>query len=131
MLDNNNVWTKGANQIELVDAGKNLQKSKLTASYITMPFIPYVAFKENKAINYIGFGGYVGYRLNSHSKTKDSQNNKDKEFNNFYLNNFRYCLTAVLGINNFPDLFVNADLNELFQTSKGPKVSAISFGVRF
>jgi hypothetical protein len=96
-----------------------------------VPFIPYIAFKKGKAFEYIGVGGYVGYRLNSHSKVKYSGGGKDKEFNNFYLNDFRYGLTAQLGINNFPDLFFNYDFNDLFQNGRGPKVNAVSFGIKF
>ncbi len=132
MLDNNNVWIKGANEVELLPSSKNLKKSKLTVSYIDVPFVPYLAFKKGKFIDYIGFGGYVGYRLGSHTKTKTSDGGKkDHEYNNFYLNDFRYGLTFQLGMHNFPDLFVNYDLNPLFKSSKGPDLQGLSFGIRF
>jgi hypothetical protein len=131
MLEKNSVWVKGPSQIEIVPSKESLKKSKLTVSYIEMPLVPYIAFKKGKFIEYFGFGGYASYRMNSHSKTKNSENNKkQKEFNNFYLNDFRYGLTAQLGINNFANLFVNYDLNYLFKENKGPNVSGISFGLR-
>ena len=81
-----------------------------------MPLIPYIAFKKGNFVEYIGAGGYLGYRLGSHSKTKtEDGGKKEKEFNNFYLNNFKYGLTFQLGLHNLPDIFVNYDLNPLFK----------------
>jgi Outer membrane protein beta-barrel domain len=131
MLDNNNVWTKGPTNVLLVPSPIGLKKSKLTVSYIDVPLIPYIAFKKGKFIEYIGAGGYVGYRMGSHTKTKaENGRKKDHVTNNFYLNDFRYGLTFQLGLNNFPDLFVNYDLNPLFKNNKGPGVSGLSFGIR-
>jgi hypothetical protein len=131
MLDNSNVWTKGPNNIELLPSPVALKKSKLTVSYIDVPLIPYIAFKKGKFINYLGAGGYVGYRMGSHTKTKEENGRKkDHVNNNFYLNDFRYGLTFQVGINNFPDLFVNYDLNPLFKDNKGPGVNGLSFGIR-
>ena len=73
----------------------------------------------------------MGYRMGSHSKTKSTDRGKKyHEYNNFYLNDFRYGLTLQMGINNFANLFVNYDLNEMFKENKGPKLNGISFGVR-
>ncbi len=132
MLENNNsVWVKGPSQVEIVPSPTSLKKSKLTVSYIDLPITPYVAFKEGKFIEHLGFGGYIGYRMGSHSKTKaNNRGKKDQEYNNFYLNDFRYGLNLQLGLNNFADLFVNYDLNELFKTNKGPKLNGLSFGIR-
>lgn len=125
------LFTKGTNNVELTTSNKDLKKSKLTASYITLPLIPYLSFKKGSGIEYLGFGPYLGYRLGAHSKTKtDSGGKKDKESNSFYLENFRYGLTLQLGLNNLPDLFFNYDLNKLFQAEKGPKLNGFSFGIR-
>jgi hypothetical protein len=132
MLENSNsVWVKGPTQVEILPTATSLKKSKLTVSYIDVPITPYIAFKKGKFIEHFGFGGYVGYKMGSHSKTKaNNKGRKEKEFNNFYLNDFRYGLNLQLGLHNFADLFVNYDLNELFKTNKGPKVNGISFGIR-
>jgi hypothetical protein len=132
MLENNNsIWTKGPSQVEIIPSATSLKKSKLTVSYVDVPLIPYLAFKDGKFIEYFGFGGYVGYRMGSHSKTKSTDRGKKyHEYNNFYLNDFRYGLTLQMGINNFANLFVNYDLNEMFKENKGPKLNGISFGVR-
>lgn len=132
MLENSNsVWVKGPSRVEIQPSAISLKKSKLTVSYVDVPITPYLAFKKGKFIEHFGLGGYVGYRMGAHSKTKgNNKGKKEQEYNNFYLNDFRYGLNLQLGLNNFADLFVNYDLNELFKENKGPKVNGISFGIR-
>jgi hypothetical protein len=121
----------------------NHKKSKLTASYVTASFVPVLDFNDHSRKprmwdGYgnsfrIGIGPYVGYRISSRSKlvyTEDGNREKEKERNNFYLNNFRYGARLQLGFRN-TDLFFNYDLNELFAEGKGPKLNAFSFGVIF
>lgn len=125
-------------------------KSKLSASFINVSVVPLLDFGySERTHNYwrfpdgdieidfrrkyglrIGFGGYAGYRLGSHSKQVYSLNGdreKDRETSNFFINNIRYGLRAQLGAGRV-DLFANYDLNELFSDNKGPKLNAFSFG---
>jgi hypothetical protein len=108
-----------------------LCRNKLTVANINIPVMPYVAFKKGSTITYIAAGGYVGYRLDSYTKTKEDDSGK-KQWNHssFFLNNVRYGLAFELGLKDFPDLFVNYDMNNLFQDGKGPKVGGLSFGIR-
>ncbi len=122
----------------------NFIKSKLTASYINASFIPMLDFggrgKKSRmwhayGSNFrIGAGPYAGYRVGSHSKLvyKDDGREKDKDRNNYYLNNFRYGIRAQIGIRS-TDIFFNYDLNDLFSTGKPntPKLNAFSFGFIF
>lgn len=117
-------------------------KSKLTASYVTATLIPVIDFSDNsrKARIWdgygntfrIGFGPYVGYRIESHSKLvyKDDGKEKEKEHDSFYLNNIRYGLRLQMGYR-AADFFFNYDLNDLFVEGKGPQLNAFSFGVIF
>ena len=108
----------------------NLSKSKLTASFVNFSIMPVVYF-SNSPVSYIGVGAYGGYRLNSYTKTKEaSGGSKDHITAGFYLNNFRYGASFEVGLRNFPDFFVNYDLNQVFRTNSGPQVNAISFGIR-
>ncbi len=137
MFENNRYIDKGANAIEFKDyVDKNgqpvdLSRNKLTIAYINVPFMPYVAFGKKSTVTYVGLGGYVGYRLDSYTKTKE-ENSGEKRWNHssFYLNNLRYGLAFELGLKDFPDLFLNYDLTNLFQDGRGPKVGGISFGIR-
>ena len=136
MLENNTYFVKGNDNVGFSDyqnAGKQvvLSRNKLTIANINIPVMPYIAFKKASTITYIAAGGYVGYRLDSYTKTKEDDGGK-KEWNHssFFLNNVRYGLAFELGLKNFPDLFVNYDLSNLFQDGRGPKVGGLSFGIR-
>jgi hypothetical protein len=119
------------------------KKSKLSASFVTASLVPVIDFGghgeksrvwDDDADSFrFGVGPYVGYRISSHTKVvyvEDGGREKDKERDNFYLNNFRYGLRFQIGYRS-TDLFFNYDLNELFAAGKGPKLNAFSFGVTF
>ena len=140
MFENNNFIVKGTDKVEFQsypDNSKNpvvpveLCRNKLTIANVNIPVMPYVAFKKGSTITYIAAGGYVGYRLDSYTKTKEEDSGK-KQWNHssFFLNNVRYGLAFELGLKDFPDLFVNYDMNNLFQDGRGPKVGGLSFGIR-
>lgn len=50
------VFTKGTNNVQLVTSTKDLKKSKLTASYLTIPIIPYLSFKKGVLLSILGLG---------------------------------------------------------------------------
>ena len=128
-------------------------KSKLTATYINIVAVPMIDFsyKSGRVDNKdetgnvvsrrwirkthdgfrFGVGPYVGYRIDSYSKAvfEDADDNKikDREHDNFYLNNLRYGLRAQIGFDDV-DLFFQYDMNELFSKGRGPKLNALSFG---
>jgi hypothetical protein len=126
------------------------QKSKLTATYINVQAVPMFDFSrgrqkvksiESGAVRVkkysrqgfrFGLGGYAGYRIASHSKfvyKENGNNDKDKEKDNFYLENFRYGLRAQVGWKGM-ELFGTYDLNEVFSSKAGnPALNAISFGI--
>ena len=151
-LENNDiVITKGPEMVEFnpLPSEFNGKKSKLTASYFNVSFVPMIDFSGNKRKvkslesgsfkieNYkkrgfrFGVGVYGGYRLGSHSKIKyrqDGSTEKDKEHNSFYLQNWRYGVRARMAIRSL-DVFFNYDLNDLFSEGRGPEVNAFSFGI--
>jgi hypothetical protein len=125
------------------DADVSFIKSKLTVSYIHASLVPMIDVgghnrkarfwdSHNSSFRF-GVGPYAGYRIGSHTKQvykEDGDREKDKDRDNFYLNNFRYGVRMQLGIRS-ADFFFNYDLNELFATNRGPKLNAFSFGVIF
>ncbi len=107
-----------------------LDKTKLTASYVTIPLM--MMFKKDKFR--FGFGGYAAYRLGSHTKVKfkdeDNDWTKDKDYGNFNLTNFRYGLQTEIGVKGLT-LFGKYDLNSLFTNNSGmPELNAFAFGIR-
>jgi Outer membrane protein beta-barrel domain len=134
--DQSKVISKGTNGVKFTDYqidGKNVElcKSKMTAAYLNFPVMFYIAGKRDSKFNYIGFGGHVGYLLDSYTKTKeDATGNKQHDHSSLFLNKTRYGLDFEINVENFPTLFVNYDLNTLFQDNRGPKLNTISFGIR-
>ena len=112
--------------------GDSFKKSKLTASFVNVNFIPVLDFSSRKKESVrIGIGGYGGYRLGSHTKYRyklDGSNEKDKEKNNFFLSNWRYGVRLQLGYREI-DIFINYDLNNLFSEGRASKLNAFSFGI--
>jgi hypothetical protein len=126
-------------------------KSKLTASYVNLQFVPMFDFgfgrktvisRETGNVTFnryrkdgfrIGAGMYAGHRLGSHTKARfrtDGTAQRDKERGNYYLEDWRYGVRGQMGWRRL-DLFFNYDLNNLFQTNRGPELNAFSFGVVF
>lgn len=118
-------------------------KSKLSATFINASLVPVLDFGEHSRKPRMwdgrgdgfrfGIGPYVGYRIGSKTKLvykEAGDREKDKERDNFHLNNLRYGFRVQIGVRS-TDLFINYDMNDLFATEKGPRLNAISFGIVF
>ncbi len=116
-------------------------RSKLTVCYVDASLVPMFHIgRNNGGFNTrtyrIGVGAYAGYRIASKTKNVYRDNGhkrKMKNHDNFYLNNFRYGLKAMVGIKEI-NLFFSYDLNPLFEKGKGPDgkdLNAFSFGANF
>jgi len=135
--DNGVVFSEDARDVNFI-------KSKLTVSYLNASVTPLFKFGRNESSGHfwnshgsnfrIGAGAYVGYRTGSRSKIvfDDGDKTKERERDNFDLNNFRYGARLQLGIHQM-DFFFNYDLNKLFDTDEpaNPDLNAFSFGVTF
>ena len=137
MFDHNRVVNKTStvtNFQPILDAQGNevqLSKNKLTVSYITLPVMPHIAFNKQSAIQMIGIGGYVSYRLDSWTKTIEEKNdNLKRTGSNFNIAQVRYGVKAEVALRHFPDLFFNYDLTPLFDKGFGPQLTAFSFGIK-
>jgi len=149
------LLSKNDNGVIFADDGRNLDfiKSKLTAAYLNASFVPVIDFgrggkkttvfdgsrvdfssRGNHSSSFrIGVGPYAGYRIDSYTKQvyKDQgEKHKERDHDNFYLNNIRYGMRVQMGFRDV-DLFFNYDMNNLFVDNKGPKLNAFSFGVTF
>ena len=137
MFDHNRLVQK-ANQGAIFqpkfDAQGNeiaLSKNKLTISYINIPIMPHVAFSKNSGVQMVGIGGYVGYRIDSWTKSiEEKTENLNRVSSNFNLNQFRYGLRAEFAFKKLPNLFFNYDLSPLFEKNSSPNLAGFSFGIR-
>lgn len=108
-----------------------LSKNKLTVSYINIPIMPHVVFSKNSGVQMIGIGGYVGYRIDSWTKSiEEKTENLHRVSSNFNLNQFRYGLRAEFAFKKLPNLFFNYDLSPLFEKNSNPNLAGFSFGIR-
>ncbi|RSK49932.1 outer membrane beta-barrel protein [Hymenobacter rigui] len=135
MLDGNYQFanTNGVTTLVKPDAGRNLEKSKLSVTSVNLPLMPMLNFQDKKGHEAfrIGAGGFVGYRLGSHTKVKYEQEGstkKDKDRGSYNLEDFQYGVQGLVGIRRF-DLFVKYNLNDTFKSNRGPQAQTLSFGI--
>ncbi|MHA8098573.1 outer membrane beta-barrel protein [Aquirufa aurantiipilula] len=137
MFDHNRIIQKGNDAVIFQpiingNGGETvLTKNKMTVSYVTLPIMPHWTYSKESAVQMIGLGGYVSYRLDSYTKAiEDKTENLHKTSSNLFVNQIRYGVRAEFALKHFPDLFFSYDLSPLFEKRKGPDVQAFSFGFR-
>ncbi|MBD2716671.1 outer membrane beta-barrel protein [Microvirga sp. STR05] len=134
MLDNNNRFLAANNTTYVVnDRDLNLEKSKLATTVINLPLMPVLNFRDDKhnSAFRIGAGGFVGYRLASHTKIKYEQEGstrKDKDRGSYNLEDFQYGVQGLIGLRSVT-LFAKYNLNEMFKDNRGPQANVLSFGI--
>lgn len=130
MFDKDIRLEKATSQVVLTPASEPLKKSKSTVTSILLPVMPQLSFYNNEGRKtfHIGLGGFIGYRLDSYTKVKYQNNDKDRIHSNYYLNDLQYGLAANIGLLK-ADLFVRYNLNNIFQTDRGPDLRTLSFGI--
>jgi hypothetical protein len=133
-FDNNIVLVSDSAKIYgYADTTNSYLKSKLTATYLSLPLIFEYQFrdKKGKEVFHIGVGGYGAVKLGSKSKTVYLYNNtkiKTKDNNDFKLNPFKYGLTGRIGWRKV-NFFANYNLSALFKNGKGPEVYPFEAGI--
>ncbi|UYZ64039.1 PorT family protein [Hymenobacter weizhouensis] len=134
MLDGNYQFADADNRTEIAQApaGRELEKSKLAVTTINLPLMAKLSFqnKKGKDAFRIGAGGFVGYRLGSHTKLKyeqDGRTRKDKDRGGYNLQDFQYGVQGIIGIRGI-ELFAKYNLNEVFKDNRGPQAQTLSFG---
>ena len=107
-------------------------KSKLTSSYLTVPLM-FEAFTNKKSKNafHLGVGAMLGYKIGSHTKTRYSEagsTEKPKQYDDFYLNPFRYGARVAIGYKKF-NVYADYYASTLFRDKKGPELYPVAIGV--
>lgn len=140
MLDNDTRFVSNASPVSgepdyttVVRAGYNLEKSKLAMSSLNLPVMLQANLrdKEYHKTFRLAAGGFVGYRLGTHTKLKydqDGDTRKDKDRGSYNLEDFQYGLQGSIGFRRV-DLFAKYHLNELFKDNRGPQAQSMSFGI--
>jgi hypothetical protein len=117
-----------------VSSGQEFKRNKLTVSHLNVPLLLEVQSPINYGPNafHLSAGINVGLRLRSHTKQVyfiNGEKNKDKNFDHFHLNPFRYDATARIGWGRL-NLFASYTLNSMFKDGKGPELTPFTVGVR-
>jgi hypothetical protein len=135
MFDKNNylIDDNGVSRV-VKETTRSFEKSKLATSSINASLLPELRFREKNGKEgfKISAGGFIGYRLGSHTKLKyqlEGDTEKDKERNSYNLEDFQYGLNFSIGYRQF-ELYSKYNLNKLFKENRGPQMNVISFGFR-
>lgn len=128
--DNDVIITKGSDGVSFdpFPAGQKKIKSKLTVTWLNVPIM--LHYKAKKSSFHMAIGGFAGYRLESHSKTKFEENGSEKKdhvYTNFLLNSLQYGARVQVGFYGV-NLFAQYNFNELFSKGKGPALTPFAFG---
>lgn len=137
-FQNNNSILRGTlNGSDYVIENKysiNIDKSKLAITYLTIPLILEVQF-PGKLVNAKRIrlaGGIIGgLKLRSHTKVifhEDGDRHKEKNYDDFYINPFRYGFTGRIGYRHLA-VFCDYYPVSLFQKNRGPELYPIAFGL--
>ncbi|MFC0877985.1 outer membrane beta-barrel protein [Saccharicrinis sp. FJH2] len=127
-FDNNLTIAKLNNRIEPVDLATipvQAKKTKLTTSYLTVPVMLEITLPGGDA--FISAGAIGALKLGSKTKYK-TENVKQKDHGDYYLNPFRYGFTARVGYKGI-SLYGTYYVSELFQENKGPVTTPFSIGI--
>ena len=126
LVNNNGV-------IETVNlAGDNYVRSKLAVISLRVPLLFEIQFpgfgRDNSGFISAGLTGSL--RLDSHTKVvykEGKEKTKDKNWDDFNLNSFRYGLTFRIGSGD-SNIFVDYDITPLFAGDANPVLYPFSFG---
>jgi hypothetical protein len=132
---NNDVTIiKEGGEIAEVDlSALGLKKSKLVTTYLRLPVILEAQFPgvERSRRASVGVGVVGALRLGSHTKyvyKDDNGKEKEKSKGDFYLNTFRYGVTARIGYRS-TQLFFDYYFTSLFADGRGPELYPFSVGL--
>ncbi|WP_051360062.1 outer membrane beta-barrel protein [Adhaeribacter aquaticus] len=135
MFDRNHYIVDNNGVTEIVkETNRSFEKSKLATSFLNIPVMGLLKFhdRNGKEGFKLGFGGFAGYRLGTHSKLKydrEGKTYKDKERNSYNVDDFQYGLSFSIGYRDL-ELFAKYNLSDLFKENRGPNFNVLSFGFR-
>lgn len=109
---------------------RNYKKSKLVATYLTLPLMLEFQTNPDNDINsfHIAAGVVGGWRIGTHTKTVYNGDNKNKEREDFYLNPFRGDAMVTVGWGKL-NLYASYSLIPLFKDEKGPELYPFNIGI--
>ena len=112
----------GNRQVVFLESGYNVKHSEWRSMFMNLPVMLQLDFSRegtDKGLT-IGAGGYGGVRLYTLRELRyedlNNESNWEYNYNNYFMNNWRYGLMAQLGYGSFK-LTAQHDMNPLFRTN--------------
>ena len=112
----------GNRQVVFLESGYNVKHSEWRSMFLNLPVMLQLDFSRegtDKGLT-IGAGGYGGVRLYTLRELRyedlNNESNWEYNYNNYFMNNWRYGLMAQLGYGSFK-LTAQQDMNPLFRTN--------------
>ncbi len=108
---------------------EKIEKSKLTASYLTIPLLLEFQIPVNGRSNRLFISGGIvgGLNLGSHTKVK-YDDSKEKDRGSFNINPFKCSATVRAGLKDI-SLYACYAFTPLFRNDKGPELFPFSIGI--
>jgi hypothetical protein len=129
---NNTVLNPRSNPLTATYDTVNDRKSKLVASYLTLPILLEFNTSKHKRNNFhLDAGMVFGYNVGSHVKRVFSEGATvyiDKTFDTFDLNPYRYDATVRMGYR-WLNLFANYSMSTLFKAGEAPAIHPLTVGI--
>lgn len=114
------------------DKGIELDKSKLTTTYMNIPLLFEFQFNPTRSSSWntgwVSFGPVIGLRLQSYTKVKLADGTKIKNFDDFNLKNLHYGLMAGGGWGCF-SVWGKYYFGDMFRKGEGPQMQQFSVGI--
>ncbi len=111
----------GNREVVFLESGYNVKHSEWRSMFMNLPVMLQLDFSRegtDKGLT-IGAGGYGGVRLYTLRELRyedlNNESNWEYNYNNYFMNNWRYGLMAQLGYGSFK-LTAQYDMNPLFRT---------------
>jgi hypothetical protein len=139
-FDNDVTWLNASGVITLDTLkGVDMLKNKLTATYFEIPLE--IRIHPSGTINgegwFIGIGAVAGFKVGSHTKIKYGvydQKYKEKQFDDFGLQKYRYGVQARFGFKNI-HFYYKTYFSDIFSATpdaidgKSPRASVIGINI--
>ncbi|MBN2485292.1 MAG: PorT family protein [Bacteroidales bacterium] len=128
-FENNNSIQKLNGSIQPLDLPEKPRKNRLQTTYLTIPLLAELQFLKGGRNNrlFVSGGLIGGLKLTSNVKIK-VDNDPSKTKDDFYLNPFRYGLTARVGYK-MVKLYANYYITPLFVKNRGPELYPVAAGL--
>jgi hypothetical protein len=129
-FQNDVLITPAADEFAFETSDVGLRKSKMSATYLTVPLLLNLETNPDKKSNSfrLSAGMYGGVRIASRTKVKTEDKLKLKQRDDFNLNAFRYGPMVRIGYGWF-NVYAQYALSDLFADNQGPELTPVTFGI--